>query len=376
MANIAASPNAPQATVSDPVATALSALQSGTDIDTAVYGESSAPAKTPKAAMPKESEEQTEEQQSLEAAEQDTPPEEQTESTEEEAANAAPSDVEELELKDASGRKTKVAIDWSDRDSIKKYIHQAAGMRYFQAERDKVQKELTELKTSSEKLSGTWNKLEQAFDKNGIDGVIELIAGGPQKAQEFLAAKFDRMQARATATPFELERMDLEEQLKSERKERELMQRQVQEQLKRAESEREATEVKQLENKIHPAFNKYRFAGQLGDAEVEASYDKAVWNQTMERLEAKGEALTQEMIDSEFKTVAMAFRKVISQQANQKATKVLANKKAAVSEAIATKATKGYAPKDAPEKEAFKKDISSGNLVGALTGLLTGKMKM
>lgn len=363
--------------VSNPVSAAIDALKGGRSVEEAVYGTVSSGSKS---AAPTSASNSSAED-ALEGA---TDGNDETgvslpsalDNVSDSVEAATPKDIEEIIITDDSGRK-KVTVDWKDREKLKKYVQMAAGMRKYQVERDKATSELSELKPKYTDLAQSWEAVESAFSSGGVRGLIDLLAG-PGGYDKHLQAELQRVQTRQTATPSELERMDLEERLSTERKEREKLSRQVEDNLKKAQEKEEASSMKALESVVHPAFDKHRFAGKLGDAVVEAQLDQAVWDQAIKRLEQYPESfeLTSAVIEKEFREVSNAFRKIINKQSEQKVQKVIANKKVAAQEAAAAKVMRGYSPKTSPNAEKFKSDMRSGNLVSALTDFMTGKIKL
>jgi hypothetical protein len=360
--------------VSNPVSAALDALKSGRSVEEAVYGEKSSNAQA--ASASDSSADEALEGASDGNSETGTNLPSALDSVSDSVEAAAPKDIEEIIITDDSGRK-KVTIDWKDREKLKKYVQMAAGMRKYQVERDKASAELSELRPKYTDLSQSWEAVESAFSSGGVRGLIDLLAG-PGGYDKHLQTELQRVQTRQTATPSELERMDLEERLATERKEREKLTRQVEDNLKKAQEKEEASGMLALESKVHPAFDKHRFAGKLGDAGVEVQLDQAVWDQALKRLEQYPESfeLTSAVIEKEFRDVSNAFRKIINKQSEQKVQKVIANKKVAAQEAAAAKVMRGYSPKTSPNAEKFKSDMRSGNLVSALTDFMTGKIKL
>lgn len=373
--------------VDNPVASALDALKSGKDVETAVYGSSSAPKAEAGASLPAEADESGFNVDSFMSG--DEAPVQQDNSIEggvseestldEKVPNSASTptaDIEEIIITDDSGKK-KLKVDWSDRERLKKYVQQAAGMRKFQAERDQLTTKLKTIEPEYQDLKKSWGAIEEAFSKGGIKALVNLLANDAQGYDKHLQAEITRIRAREAATPAELERMDLEEKLSLERKERELLQKRVEEDLRRSQEEREVASLKSLEAQVHPAFDKYRFAGKLGDDVVEARLDQAVWDQALKRLEEYPDdvELTPSLIDREFRDVANSFRKIINKQAEVKANKVVTSKKIAAQESAAAVAVNGMMANTAQSAEKFKQDIRKGDLTSALRDMMTGKFK-
>jgi len=362
--------------VPNPVNAAIEALKSGKNVEAAVYGESSnssAPISADDSSADSVLEGASEGSES--AVDSPSALDNVTDSAE--VTSQAAADIEDVIITDDSGRK-KITVDWKDREKLKKYVQMAAGMRKYQVERDKATAELSDIKPKYNDLAQSWQAVEDAFSSGGIRGLINLLAGADDAYERHLQSEFQRLKTREAATPSELERMDLEERLTTERREREKLARQVEENLKRAQEKEEVSSMKALESLVHPAFDKHRFAGKLGDEVIEAQLDQAVWDQALKRLEQYPEnfELSPSVVEKEFREVSNAFRKIINKQAEQKTQKVIASKKVAAQEAAAAKAMKGYSPKTAPAAEKFKSDMKSGNLVSALTDFMTGKIKL
>jgi hypothetical protein len=370
--------------VSNPVTAALDALKSGKDVESTVYG-SSSPSKSSEEPTPSEGfeksftesfmdgEEGSEASQS-EGQQKDLPSSLDEIVPENAEAKDANKDVEEIIISDESGRK-KITVDWNDRTKLKKYVEMAAGMRKFQAERDRVKAELSKVQSESREYVDSWTAIETAYNKEGIKGLINLVTGEADGYDKLLQRELGKLKARETATPSELERMDLEEKFQREARERQKLQAQVEAQLKKATEEREQASLKSLESRVLPAFEKHRFAGKLGDAKVEDRLDKAIWRETLEVLENYPDhvELTPSMIEKEFREASNTYRKLINKQAEEKTKQVIQKKKVAAQETAAVKAMSGMRSNDA--RDAFKNDIRKGDLTSALTSVLTGKFK-
>lgn len=377
------------AVVENPVNAALDALKSGQDPELAVYGKSGTINPTPDEVDTETSAESEpsfnpedegswlsgESQESSEAeSEESEKPEEITDEPSQPQKKQA-ADIEEIIISDEEGRK-KVKVDWSDREKLKKYVQMAAGMRKFQAERDRLQAELKNSQPRLQELESSWKAIEQAYQQEGIRGLVNLLSNRPDGYDQWITQEYQRRKERENASPAQIEKMDLEEKLATERRAREQLAKKVEDDMKRAEAEREQAAQKALEAKLHPAFDKYRFAGKLGDRAVEDQYDRAIWNLAISRLEEIPDTveLTSQLVEKEFRTVAMNFRKMINQQAEKKATAVVNQKKVAAQEKVATSAVNGM--RNSGAADAFKSDIKKGDFTSALRSVLTGKVRL
>lgn len=373
--------------VENPVAAAMEALKSGADVEAAVYGSSTTPSNVVESGGSDVQEEGFNVDSFLSGDEASIKQESVSEDTESpstldekvpnSAARKPAADIEEIIITDDSGKK-KLKVDWSDRERLKKYVQEAAGMRKFQHERDQLTSKLKTIEPEYVDLKKSWSAVEEAFTKQGIKGLVNLLAGDQNGYEKHIQAEVARVKAREQASPSELERMDLQETLIAERREREQLQKRVEEDLKRSESAREEASLRSLESKVHPSFDRYRFAGKLGDEVIEARLDQAIWDQALKRLEEYPEhiELTSNVIEKEFRDISSSFRKIITKQAEAKAQKVVTSKKIAAQENAATAAMSSMMGNTAQSSEKFKTDIRKGDLTSALRDLMTGQFKL
>jgi predicted methyltransferase len=342
-------------------AAAIDALKSGKDVG--------GPAEEPSGEAP-----------ALESAEEETSPEVEAtpdessvdaDSTEgEEAPESKPADIEEIILTDDEGKK-KLKVDWNDREKIKKYIQMAAGMRKYQAERDKLKAEYEGYRKQSLDKVDSYEALNTAWQSRGLEGVIDLLAGegsyGKFKADAVREAQF-----LSSASPEAKKAYEIEQQLLQERREREKLTKEVEENLRRSREQQEAAQQKEVESLVYPAFDKYRFQGKLGDEVLEHSLDEAVWTQTLARLEKLPEgSLTGAVVDREFRSVAATFNKAIQKQASTEARRVVDTKKAQAKEAVTAAAARGM--KDTKSSNEVREKIAKGDLKSAFLDMINGR---
>jgi len=266
---------------------------------------------------------------------------------------------------DEAGKRRKVEIDYNDRASVKKAFELMHGARKWQAERDRAIQQQKEASEKAAKLDKLWTAMERAYEEGGELGVLDLIGGRQGAAQDFLKKQYERQKFLETASDQEIAQLEGRERL--ERLERELAKerKSKQEWEQKMASERETAELRSLESRVHPAFEKYRFDGKLGSAEEEWMFDEMLWNTTMKRLEpyeAKGEEITRELVEREFRTVSSALRKRITGVAEKTATKVVEQKKQDALTGAQTASQNAY-KKGGLAKEASDL-LRSGNLRG------------
>jgi hypothetical protein len=312
---------------------ALEALQTGQDMDAALDSlEGTGSADTQETEL----EESTIESESQE----ETLDEDVEESGEESESSEVEGDVEELVV---NGRKLKV--DFKDREKLKKYVRMAGGARKWQAERDEYSKQLSEIKPKYEESLKFEQAIETAFDQGGIEGLVNLVAGKEDAFQKLMDEQYEIRRAKEDASPAELERIELQEQLAKERRQRERIQKEREEELNRTKAEREEAEQRKIENLMHPAFNKYRFTGKIEDPSLASDVDSMIWSKAINAISEIPEEvqLTEKVVDREFRKAANSLRKLVERESTKKVTKAIGNKKKEAATKVAIAAKKGVA---------------------------------
>lgn len=293
-----------------------------------------------------------------------------------EAKPETTSDIEFIKVTDETGRKRKVKIDYTDRKSIANAFKQAAGMRKFQAERDKVKTEFADIQGKYQELNDVYGKLNSAWEEGGVKAVVNLLGGSEDAWEKAVAEDAAHKAYLENLTPNEKIKLEMEErerkyqsQLEAERKQRELFESKI------AEKEEQAA-LQSLESKLYPAFDRYRFAGKLGDEVIEHQFDEAIWDKVSRRLAEYPDdvELTQAIVDKEFRTVANNFRKMVNIQTEKKVQKTIENKKVDASQRAQVAAKKGL--KTTGSAQQFVSDIKGGNLASAFNALMNGKVKL
>lgn len=282
-------------------------------------------------------------------------------STKPEATQKTSGEKEVITVTDETGRKRKIEVDYSNREQIKKMFAAAAGMRKFQAERDREIQSRKELETRLKERETDWSKLEEAFSK-GHEHLIDTLSGRQGAWQELVNKELERREFLKNATPEELKAMQAQEQAELTRKELDKIRKENEEFKKKVQEEREVAELRSMESKVHPVFEKYRFAERLGNAQDEHLFDEMLWNSSLKRLEQyedKGVDLTPDIIDREFKVVANAIRNRIGQVAQKKASQVVAQKKQEATENVQSKVKSESASKSDADK--LRAAIQSGD---------------
>lgn len=264
--------------------------------------------------------------------------------------------------------KRKIEIDFNNKEQIKKYAQLAHGARKWEAERNQASAKAKELESQLSSLKSNWEVLESTYQKGGVEGLIDLLEGKPGAFREWEAARIERADFLRKASPAERELFEAKEREAVRQRELEEIRRQNEDFKKSVQAEREAAELKSLESTVHPVFDRYRFADKLGDSDTEQMFDEMLWNTALKRLEPYEEKglLTSDLVEKEFKTVAVALRKRINVQAEKRAAKAVEQKKQEATENVQAAVSNGYRANDL-SKEAM--DLArQGNLNALFKG--------
>lgn len=298
---------------------------------------------------------------------EDTPPDSEKVTDAKVQSKSQTPDKEVITITDENGRR-KVEIDYADREAIKKAFQFQHGARKWQAERDKALESRKVVETELSQIKNDWAALDQAFQQ-GPDKLFDLLSGRPGAFDEHLAKRAEKQEFLRHASPAEIRAMEAQEAAERQAAELEKIRKENAEFKKQVTQEKEQAEEKALESKLHPTFDKYRFADKLGDAQDELLFDKMLWTSAMERLEeaeGKGLDITPALIDQEFRTVAAAIRKRINVQAEKKAGKVVEQKKREATENVQAKVMSGY--KTGGNAQEARDLLKKGDLTSLLKG--------
>jgi len=305
-------------------------------------------------------------QEDLLPGSEDTPQDSQVKADAKAPGKPGTSDKEILTVTDEQGNRRKVEVDYSNREAVKKAVLLANGARKWQAERDKALAEKKAYEAELSKIKEDWANLDRAFNE-GPEKLLEMLK--PGALQEIVSKHIERQEFLKHASPEEIKALEAQERADRTAKELEKIRKEQEEFKKQVMGEKEQAEEKALESKIHPIFDKYRFADKLGDAQDELLFDKMLWTTALERLEqyeTQNVAITPELIDKEFRNVAGSIRKRINVQAEKKAGKVVEQKKREATENVQAKVMSGY--KTGGTAQEARNLIQQGDLTSLLKG--------
>jgi hypothetical protein len=284
------------------------------------------------------------------------------------AKSETPVSKEVITITDDKGRR-KVEVDWSDRDQLKKMVQMAYGARKWQAERDAAISRHKEVESKLSEQQSNWDVMNKVYGERGVEGLVDLLEGRQGAYKESVKRELERAKFLEKASPEEIEALEAREEAQKNAKEIARIRKENEDFKKQMTEKEERAELASLESKVHPVFDKYRFADKLGDADDEHMFDEMLWSSALKRLEPyedKGLEITPELVDREFRSVASSIRKRIGLQAEKKASKVIQQKKKEATENVQATVRNGYKQGGA-SKEA-RDLINSGNLTGLLKG--------
>lgn len=286
-------------------------------------------------------------------------------------------DKEVITISDEKGQR-KIEIDYSNKTAIQNAYKMAHGARKWQAERDSARAELGPVKSQLETMKSNWDTLENVHASRGLEGVIDLLEGRQGAYKDHLKKALDRQEFIRRASPEELEALQHKENAEVSSRELDKIRKENEEFRKQMTAEKETAEMRATESKVHPAFDKYRFADKLGDPAAEQMFDQMLWKAVIDNLSPYEEqygsatAIPQEIIDKEFRTVSTVLRNRINVQAEKKASKVVEQKKQEATEHVQAKIQSGYKTGGSRDAE-MRKLMDQGS--GGITKMLQTMMK-
>lgn len=291
---------------------------------------------------------------------------------------AADGEVEYLDLTDDTGRK-RIKIDWNNRDAIKKAISMAAGARKWQNERDQLRKSLEDKEAEYKDVSTAWSAVEQAYTNQGLEGLVDLLANRQGAYAEWIQKQVEQELVKRDATPDELEKIQLRERLDRIERERTIESKRLKEREEAIAQEREQAEQAALQSVVNPSFDRVRFAGTLGNEQLEDRLDRTIWSESIDILsnieEQQGkQAITPAVTRRVFQEVAESLRQGLNMKAKEEAASAAEARKASAATKVAAKAQTVQGSRQV-DKESFNKNIAENNWGAALASMLTGRVK-
>jgi hypothetical protein len=200
-------------------------------------------------------------------------------------------------------------------------------MRKFQKERDDLSKQFG--KEQQESLA-KFSSLQKIFSTQGIEGLINAMAGDENAAQTYRKDIAERAIKRLDASPADIVKLDYEEMLMNERRAREAKEFELKDlQAQKEQTTRQANETL-LKSRLDLAFDKVRLDGVFEDTESEEYHNQVIWEKTLSGLEKRAtergveeHELPPQLIHAEFKRVAELHLKGLNIQAAKVASQAI-----------------------------------------------------
>ena len=245
--------------------------------------------------------------------------------------------VEFIKVTDHRGRKVNLKVDYSDKDKIKRAFSLAAGARKWQAERDDLQR----WKDDNSKAIENWSTISSVYEESGIDGLINFLEGDGG-VDKYLDSKNQEREFFNSATPEQLEAYQLKQAQSQKDRELEKLRKEMEEIKNNQMSAKEEQELASLKSEIYPVFDKYRFAGKLGNPTHENMLDEMLWSSAMKQLESFPEDMevTSQQVQKIFRDYSNNLRTLVNKEAEKKVSKTVAAKKRSATENAQKKAVK------------------------------------
>jgi hypothetical protein len=246
-----------------------------------------------------------------------------------EAATKPPeAQVEYLTITDDQGKR-QIALDWNNKDAIRKAVQMAAGARKWQAERDSLKDSLSRIQTEHSEATSQLKNIEEAFERDGMRGLVNLLVGNQGAYDQWKDAEFQKWASYNNASPEQKAFFDAKAE--NEKLQKEMAWQRKQQEAAVAKAAKEAQEAqdkaeraRQEENTaiLHKEFRKHSFNGKLPVEEAKA-IDNAIWHNAMSSLkELPAETeLTPDLVSQAFQREAQRFSKLVDTAATTRVTK-------------------------------------------------------
>lgn len=265
------------------------------------------------------------------------------------SSDSKPENIETVFVRGPDGKKVKLEIDYSNREAVKRAHMQAAGMRKFQVERDAAIKKAEETAKSLAEKATHYDDLEQSWAQGGVRGLINRL--GPEGEKDFKAAvdaEIKRREYLSGLTPEEKTRLELKEREEYANKRATEVESKYQKMLNDIEADKLAAAKQEFASRLTPSFDRYRFAGKLGDASLERFYDKSIWNEAREIIDAYPEGVerTPALIDKTFRQIAQKVRATLKENVEKQVQSVIDKKSTEAMKTIQVTTQKGLTSQD------------------------------
>lgn len=302
---------------------------------------------------------------------------EESEETEDEATKSG---VREVDVTDDLGRR-KVKVDFSNIDYMTKVVQQAAGarklMRQVIPDLKKQVETLTSEATTHKEDAGHFKALADAWDKDGIQGLVQQLTKGKQSWDDVYAAEKARREQLASMSPAEKRAYEAEQRTAVVTKEKSEAEKRFEDMTKQLAEKEEKAERATLQGYMETNFHKSRFAGTLGDEAREHELDELLWDGVRAAIAKLPDdvSVTPTLIAQTFARKAGALKKTIESEAGKKAKETTTKRKVDAKTAAQSTMRAAASGKPRAAEQDFRKQMKSGNLVSAVTDFLVRNKK-
>lgn len=173
-------------------------------------------------------------------------------------------------------------------------------------------------------------------------------------------------------SPDERAAYDRDEELNRLRLERDAAKQAAEDEAKRIQELTEQREREALESKLHPAFDRYRMAGQLGNEEHEDLMDSLIWRRSLDAIDAlpEGTDVTHQVVGKIFKRESEKVKSLLGEQVKRKSAKQAQTRKVAAAESVQVATKKGTSSNS--KEERIESLLKSGNVLDAAKAFFGG----
>jgi hypothetical protein len=216
----------------------------------------------------------------------------------------------------------------------------------------------------------------RSFKEKGAKGIFEQL-GGQGAFDKAVEDELVRREKLALMSPEEKFQHQFQEREKGYQTEKAEIERKYSEMQQRIEAEKEAAAAESIKSQLLPAFDKYRYAGKLGNDVAESKIDKAIWNEVRENLADlvdKGANLTPSLIEREFRTASSVYSKLVNSQVDAKLKQTVAKKKEDAAQKAQLTVKKGLTANTL--QDSIKEDIDNNNWSSLMQKVFTGKVSL
>lgn len=255
--------------------------------------------------------------------------------------------IEKVRVNDGSGSR-EVDVDFSDRDTMRRYVQQAHGaMKLFRRgetmkrELAVAREEATGLRESAEK----GEVLEEILSTEGHDSLIKHLTGKTLREHQDVHDRRSRWLADKNTTPEMKEELFRREAAEEVKRMRDFDAKKAERAKTSSDQKTVVAETAALQARVNPIFDKYRYAGKLGDPAREHRLDSMIWNEARNELDSILESgvkeLTPELIAGVFREARDTLGVVIEKQAVKKASDIRRKQAVKAKNAAASEARRG-----------------------------------